>query len=459
MTEGNTLQGRKASFFKGALILSAGSLAAKIIGALYRIPLTNLLGAEGIGVYQTAFPVYCILLTFSSTGVPAALARLSAAEKSGENILKSALKLFIPLGFAGFLLMAATAGLLAKAQGNEGATAAYIALSPSVALVAFISCIRGYFQGKNDMLPTAASQVAEQAVKLAAGLSLCRIFSYDPVKAGAAACAAVTVSEGVAALYLAAKYKRRKGDNEALSPTPYPLKKIISTVIPITLSAILLPLARLYDGFTIINFLKVYRTDATSLYGIYTGAVESVVGVPVAVCYGAAAAVLPLATGAFSSGDGKRAYSQCGKALALTFISSLLAAIVLYFLAYKATGILFGGLSGSERETTARLLKASAGNIVALSVLQTLTSCLVAAGKTYAPCAFLSIGVLFKCLMQPFLLKIPALNIFAPLISDFACYFLAVFGNLVYIIMVNEKNNAREREGVNHENNTCGDRH
>ena len=72
---------------KGAFIISLGALVAKILGAIYRVPLTNILKSEGLGVYQTVFPVYSILLVFSSSGVPSALAKLVSSGDDGEKVL------------------------------------------------------------------------------------------------------------------------------------------------------------------------------------------------------------------------------------------------------------------------------------------------------------------------------------------------------------------------------------
>ena len=123
---------KKDNLFSGAIALAIGGLITKVIGALYRIPLTNLLGAEGIGIYQMVFPLYCLLLTVSSTGVPNGIAKLIAEGNDAETTLKSALKLFIPIGIIGSLVMAIFSNKIATLQGNSLATKSYIFISPSV---------------------------------------------------------------------------------------------------------------------------------------------------------------------------------------------------------------------------------------------------------------------------------------------------------------------------------------
>ncbi len=434
---------------KGTLILSVGGLVTKVIGALYRIPLTNILGTEGLGIYQTVFPLYTILLTFSSTGVPAAIAKtVASSDGDGKDVLKSSLSLFLPIGTIGFLLMAAFSMPISAWQGEPNAFYAYLALSPSVALVAAISCIRGYFQGKKNMAPTALSQIIEQSVKLVFGLGLCLLFPAKPFLSAALATLAVTISEAAALIYLFLKF--HSCENLTTTSKKYPVKRLIAVVIPITLSAILLPVARVYDSFTIVNFLSAYTDNATSLYGIYTGGVESLIGVPVAVCYGVAAAFLPAISSLIKNGESQEANKRAGQALILTFLLSALAAAAVYILAEPCVKILYPKLDFFEQNTTIRLLKAAAVNIAFISLLQTETSCLIAFERPYVPCLLLGTGLLVKIILQPFLLKIPEINIFAALISDILCYFVAVFGNLVYIIIYTNKNFLKESAYENH---------
>ena len=157
---------KKQSFLKGAAIIAAGGFLAKLIGALYRIPLTNLIGGYGMGLYQMVYPFYCLLLTVSATGIPSSIAKMVAEKRaqgvSGKPVLKSAFILFLAIGALGTLLMMALSPLLSRAQDCADLKNGYIALAPSVLLVSAISVFRGWFQGENNMLPTALSEVTEQ---------------------------------------------------------------------------------------------------------------------------------------------------------------------------------------------------------------------------------------------------------------------------------------------------------
>ena len=435
------------NIIKGAFIISVGGLTAKILGALYRIPLTNILGSNGIGLYQMAFPVYCILLTFSSTGLPSGMAKLIAGGYDGKYTLKRSLKLFSAIGLVGTVLMLVFSYQIARLQGEISAGICYVALSPSVFLVSVLSCFRGYFQGQSNMAPTSVSQVTEQTVKLLFGLSLCYVFRNNIVMGAGLACLAVSSSEAVACLYIFSVYRKKR---RAIIPEGKKITelKLIKTVFPITLSAVMLPLAKVADSFLIVNFLKTYLNNATSLYGIYTGGVESVTGVAVAVCYGVAVAILPETSRLVAKNNFSEAEKKIRFSLLLTFGISVITAVLTFLFARPAVNFLYRGLSVENRNVMALLLKTAAVSIVFLSLTQTGASCLIAYGKLYTPCIGLGIGIILKTVFLVLTLKIPDINIFAAAISDILCYIVACFFNLVYIIIIARRRKAEYENNV-----------
>ena len=444
----------KNDLLKGASVLAIGGLITKILGAFYRIPLTTLLKSEGLGVYQTAFPIYCLLLTFSSTGVPSAIAKLVSSGYGEKGVLRKALSIFIPIGLLGSLSMGIFAFRLSSLQGNPKAYLAYIFLSPSVFLVSVISCLRGYFQGKLNMFPTAISQVLEQAVKLLVGLLLCIFIDGSYLLKGGLACLAVTISETITLLYLFVKFKidgNPRGNTFILS-----YKRLIATLFPITLSTLIIPIARVFDSFTIVNLLSDYTSNATALYGIYTGSVESVISVPVAICYGIAVSALPQISSAIKNGNQKLVNDSVFKAISLSLFLASSFGFALFLFSPLVTKILFNSLSESEKIITSSLLSLGIFTIIGISLMQTLTSCSIALGKSFAPCVFLSIGVFIKFIMQVNLLKIPKFNIFAVIYSDMACYFVAVFLNLLYIIYILIKESVSNENHVGWNRNASG---
>ena len=320
-------------------------------------------------------------------------------------------------------------------QGNPQAKSSYIALAPSLVFVSAISVLRGYFQGKNNMKPTVFSQLTEQSVKIGAGLLLCRFFASSPKRGAFFACLAISLSELCALIYLFVRY-RISSDKTSRSTEKYPVKRLIGQLLPIALTSCVLPLAKVYDSFTAINILSGYAKDANGLYGLYSGSVESLIGMPVAVCYGIAASVLPSLTAANAKGNATEARKIVVQAFSCTLFLSALAFAAIAFFPNLIIKILFAGLSEESKKILSGLIVFSSINVVLLSIIQTETSILVASGKPYAPAISLAAGFSVKAITQIFLLKNPNLNVFGILYSDILCYFVAVFTDLVYIISI-----------------------
>ena len=213
----------KSEFLKGAAWIAGGGFIAKVIGALYRIPLTNLIGGYGIGLYQLVYPVYCLLLTVSATGIPSSIAKLTAeriSRKEGTKpLFKTAMKLFLLIGGLGTALMMAIAPALSAAQGSRAVLGGYYALAPSVLLVSAISVFRGWFQGQNKMHPTALSEITEQTVKVGFGLLFAYLFRDNVERAVTFLLLSVSLSELVALCLMLFLFRR----------VPAPIERAIRT--------------------------------------------------------------------------------------------------------------------------------------------------------------------------------------------------------------------------------------
>ena len=158
---------KKRTLLGGAGIIMLATLGAKVLGALYRIPLTNMLGAEGMGVYQSVYPVYALILSVSGGAVPMAISVLvasySAAGESarGVRLTLGALAAMLTTGAALTAALMLLNGAAARLQGTPEAETGYLAIAPSIFFVSGIAVLKGYFQGKNNMNPTALSQITE----------------------------------------------------------------------------------------------------------------------------------------------------------------------------------------------------------------------------------------------------------------------------------------------------------
>ena len=444
---------KNKSFLFGAMVLGAGGILAKLLGVLYRIPLSNIIGAEGIGLYQMVFPFYTLLLTISSAGLPAAISKMAAEAlaqddtKGAEKIFKVAVVSLSILGLIATLLVFALHRVVAKIQGNSAAALSYVGIAPALFFVALVSAFRGFFQGRQNMLPTALSQLTEQIVKIAFGIVFAKmLLPYGTAYAALGALLGVSVSEAFAAAQLWIQYlfyKKRvyaAPDGALRVGTPSPMtiptassssvvRRLFAISIPITLGAIILPVTQLIDSALVINILKgggFSEKVSTILYGLMTGHVMSLINMPVVLSVAVAAAVMPQVAAFNIKGNKAAVEKKAGSALKTAVILAVPCVVVLCVFSKPIINLLYGrGLKDSlvpEADTAARLLSATSFSIIYIAVVQVITAALQAVGKTYVPVINLGIGAAIKIILNLALVSSPRLNIYGAAVSTCACY-------------------------------------
>ncbi len=445
----------KKSLIRGAIFLGAGAFLSKALGAIYRVPLTNLLGGYGLGLYQIVFPVYSLLLDFSGAGVPSALSGLIAKKDDKESVahayLKTTIKMLLLIGVIGTLSMLIFSKPISKFQGNGQAYLAYLYLAPAVFAVALICAFRGYFQGLMNMKPTAVSQVIEQAVKVVFGILLVKTFLPNVEKAVAGATFAITISEFLALAYLTVVYfmdKKRKKLNDFVGAVNERemQKEVIKKAVPITLISMVIPFSHFIDSFLIVNLLSTYRQDATALYGVLSGACLTVINLPVSLCYGFSTVAIPSVS---SLKTEREKQERAKKVIFFTVVFSLPCALFCCFFSPFIVNLLFKGLSLNEKEIAISLLRFLSPSIILLSVVQTQNAVLIGKDRAYKPIISLSFGVVVKIFLNVVLLKNPRINIYGSAVALIACYFVSCLINLIMIFGVKVKNantSARRRE-------------
>ena len=438
----------KGAFLKGAIWIAAGGFIAKVIGALYRIPLTNLIGGHGLGLYQLVYPVYCLLLTVSATGIPSSIAKLTAERiAQGGNdraVLKTAMKLFIWIGLVGTLLMAVIAPFLSKAQGSEEVLLGYYALAPSVLLVSIISVFRGWFQGRNRMFPTALSEVVEQVVKVGFGLLFAYLFRESVVKAVIFLLLSVSLSELVTLLVMWIIFKRvpaptlSKNDGGRVA-----VKTVLKMSIPVTLNSILIPLSGLLDSILAPRLLGGYASDAVALFGLFSGGAVTVINLPVSVCYGLAAASIPRIATAREKGGKLR--KNIFFSLGITAFVSGISAVGLYLFAEPAVKIIFRSLTEEELNVLVGLVKALSVSALTLSCVQTLSACLTAQGKPQYAALSMMIALTAKTGLYVFWLRDPSVSVFGLAYATNIAYAVAFLLDLVYNMYISKRKRKKEQ--------------
>lgn len=433
----------------GAVIISLGGFISKILGAVYRIPLTNILGGEGMGIYQMVYPLYCILLTVSASGIPTGIARLISSGR-GDGAEISAFRLYGAVGFIGTLIMYALSVPLANLQGEPAIALCCKLLCPSVFFVSVLSVVRGYFQGMGNMYPTAVTEVSEQVIKVVTGIALSYVFRNNLSLAVASTLLAVTVSEVLSTAVAGIWYLKRRAKRPLYNLPSAPVKNILKFTVPLTLTAIAMPLSQLAESIIAVRILRGLSEEATALYGVYSGCAVTIINLPVSVTYGLAASSVPQISPLAEKGDFVNAKKQAFKAILITLAVSLPAAVGLYALAPLATNLIFGSLAQGEKQILITLIRIMAVSSVTESLVQTSSACLTALGKPVKSTITQWTTAILRVALTAVLIKYTNMSINGAAWAANCSYLVATLMNFWYIIRVNN----RKGNGDLNENNT-----
>lgn len=468
------------SFVLSAIILALGGFFAKAIGVLYKVPLTNILGSNGMGLYYLIFPVYSLIIVVCSSGVSVALAtevarcRKRRDRYNEQKILRVALVFSFVLSAFFTIIILCVSRPLSYLQGNVNASLGYIAIAPAIILSSMIATLRGYFQGVENMIPTTVSLIIEQIVKLAFGLILAhRMCMYGIQYAVLGAIIGVTISEVVALIIIAINFfvfkgqmyynyrimcRRYKGGLNPLICIKHPnicspnrqckgvfntnteveryttfvaLKKLLKILIPATLSSIVIPIATMIDSFIIINLLVSSGYSlavSTSLYGLWGGVVQSFISLPVIVIAGVSTSLVPSLSGVVAGNNVENVGRRVAFFVKITWALAVIMFVLVFLFAEDILTFLYG--DGLSREVidelfyATKMLKIASVTIIYYAFLQTFTAILQAIGKPHIPVFCLLISLAVRIVLTIALVRIPNINIFGAIISH--VIFLAI---------------------------------
>ncbi|MEG1609047.1 MAG: oligosaccharide flippase family protein, partial [Clostridia bacterium] len=338
-----TIKKRKFCWSSGVCFFVATSIVAKIVGAIYRIPLTNIIGIDGIAQYQLVFPFFSLLIAIICGGAPTTISRLVAYQsckqlglddcdnlnanavavnnndlistavnsskrstavarpscRANSNLLVTAFFYISIFSLLGSVICVLLARPLSQLQGNNNIAVCYMAIAPCVFFVGIASVLKGYFLGKGNMSPSSISNLVEQIVKLTLGLVFAKVFMrYGKIYSVAGALVAITLAEIVELIILIVMYaisRPTRPDNlkACLSANS---KLLFSNLAPITLSGLIFPIVAFVDSLVIISLILLKTPDtalATSQYGLLSGPVNSLINMPVVLSLALSMAIVP----------------------------------------------------------------------------------------------------------------------------------------------------------------------
>lgn len=436
------------SFVTGALILTVAGVIVKIMGSVNRIILSRLLGGEGIGLYQMAYPIYLLGLSLSSAGLPVAISVL-VAEKAALGDRRGARRIFIlslglltttGLFFSGLLLWGAKWLILFHIVRDERAYYAIIALAPAIFFVTVMSSFRGYFQGLQTMTPTALSQVAEQFIRIVVMLSLA--FALLPkgieyAAAGASFGAAPGALAGLIVLVLYDRWRKRFRAITAEQPKEWSfaascqtLLRLIRLALPVSLAHIMMPIVASIDLILVPARLETagYTVkQATELFGYLTGMAVALTNVPAILTGALASSLVPAVASSVALRQPEAIRRKLAAALSLSNAITIPSAVGLYLLAAPVSLMLYGT---THAGATVGIL---AIGIIFLGIHQVTTGVLQGMGKTLIPVLNLVCSAVLKIILNYYLTALPEVGILGAAWATVADFAAAALLNLYFI--------------------------
>ncbi len=444
----------KKSFVKGAAILATAGLIAKIIGALFRIPLMNIIDTEGMGIYQLAYPIYAFLLVISTAGIPTAISKLVSEkvtlgdQRGAYRIFRTSFKLLLVIGTVTSLVLFVGSPLFAKMQSNESSVYALMAIAPALFFVSLMSAYRGYFQGLQIMTPTALSQIIEQFGKLIMGLILASAWiGKGPEYGAAGALLGVTLSEVAALALLMGMFRRKKGEifNQIRRSPKHTyiesertlIYKILNIAIPVTIGASIIPIVNFADSIIVINRLKAIgysKSQATSLYGMLTGGANPIISFPSIFTVALAMSLVPAISESYTGKDWNEIRLRSNVGIKLTLFIGMPAAVGMMVLSTPIISFLYRNMDGAKAAATGELLGILAIGVIFLTLIQTLTAILQGVDRVTVPVKNLAIGALCKIVLTIILVGIPEINVKGAAIGTVVCYGVAAILDFAAVI-------------------------
>jgi stage V sporulation protein B len=453
----------KKTFLTGAAVLGAAGLLVQMMGAVFRIPLANIIGEVGMGYYQTAYPVYIFLLVFSTNGAPAAISKMTSERiatgrrAEAHRVFRLAFVVMLAFGLVAALGVAAFAAPLAHFVKSEGSYFSLLAIAPALLFVPLMSVFRGYFQGMQEMRPTAVSQFAEQLIRVAVGLSLAVFFVSDSLElASAGACFGASVGPVAGILILIAIYARqRRRDGETLSKDAFArdaggeragklLKTLVVLTVPTTIGVSILPIMNVVDMLLCrIRLIDAGfgAREAEGLYGLMTGFAAPIINIPMALALSIALSMVPAVAAARGAGDADFLDTNIRMGLRTAMLIGVPCGFGLMVLAAPILRLIYPAQAVAAE--AAPCLAILGAGVVFLCVAQAMAGILQGLGRASLPVVALLAGLLVKFALTYALTALPALNINGAAVGSTAGYVVIGVMNLIFV-----KRSARVRFDV-----------
>jgi len=450
---------RKQNYMHGAAILTVGVIIMKVLGAIYKVPLGNILGDEGYSMFMGAYSIYNIFFTLATAGLPVALSRLVAeADANGrirqeEKTFRVALGTFAVIGVLfSFILFAFPNWLATNYLENPDAALSIRAMAPAILLVCLVSAYRGYCQGNGNMIPTTVDEVLEVLFKVISGLILATALlrARKPLPVGSAgAILGVSIGSVVSLAYMIV-YKRRHYSALAApytalvvspdaqykegptDPAGKIVKDLLTIGMPIAFGACIMAILNSVDSKLCMNRLQTAAhfsyLEAKVLYGVY-GKAQTLFNLPAAFITPLTISIVPAISGALAIHHHKEATKITEDSLRISAVLSLPMGVGLMVLAEPIMEVLYPNSNAAGPGLLG--IMGLASFFVCIVLME--NAILVSSGKEKLTMVTLISGGVIKIIVNWFLVARPEINIYGAPIGTLVSYFIMALMNFVFM--------------------------
>ena len=431
---------------RGAVVIGAAGIMVKIIGVFFRIPLTNWIGELGMSYYQVAYTIYSALLIMATAGFPIALSRMISENVAmGRN--RNAYRIFrvflILMGVVGtllFLLCYFGADAISAFVGNPLAASAVKSIAPAILILSLLSAYRGYFQGRQNMNPTALTQILEQLIRVIVGLTLTGILIKGGLERAAAGAAFGATAGATAALVFIAFIfilhkksinKRITLGDQSCDDVTAIIRKILILAIPIIIGAEVIPIMNGLDLVMVTRRLQATgwsEAEAQSLYAVLSAFCSSLVGIPHVFIQSIAISIVPAIASATARNSVNEVRENVSLGYKLMMLISAPCAFGMLFLARPILYLMYPmRIEGAEIAVVPLMILSL--SIIFISIYNTTTGILQAVNKQWLPALHLAIGALIKIPILFVTVGIESLNIRGACVSTVVAFVVAAYLN------------------------------
>ncbi len=403
------------TFVKGALILSMAGLIAKVLSAFFRVPLGNLIGDTGMGYYQAGYPIYTLFTAIAIVGIPSTIAKLVAEKRvlgeyqAAQDIFTHTMKLMLGIGIAVSLIIFLTTPFMIRTF-NWLPETKYslwgLALSPF--FVCIMGVFRGYFQGMQNMAPTAISQVLENLGRVAVGLALAFFFFPDLGMAAGGASFGAVAGGMCGALTLGVFYLRKKTSsdheikmNKASKNQGIGFEKVAKMVlviaIPISIGAAVNSIINFIDSALVIKTLTQTGVDlelANAYFG-QLGKVATFINFPLTFGMALVIGLVPAIAEATAKKDSNEVQTKIELGMRFAILIAMPASIGLAVLANPIMNFIY-----AKAPDGGNILAVAALSILFIMLGQAFTGILQGIGKVWQPVIGIGLAAVVKTILN-----------------------------------------------------------